>query len=454
MDVTVDRYAWIPKSGYTAEQWEAIKSHLTVVPRKVGDFPGEAPAPLHLWEEGDSTIGVARAYFLQNKKPTHNITYRYEHGTMMDEDFPEFSGTLRPQQAEALTEVYARFQKVDCSGGIVQAVPGWGKSAWSCALIAKMQVPALVLVHKEFLMSQWRQRLAEFLPDARVGTVQQDECDFEDKHVVLAMVHSLVTARRYPDDLYRHFGMLITDEAHRIGAQTWSVVPSQFAARWRVGLTATPRRKDRADNVFWFHIGRRLYTSTVQQLPVKVKRVWSNFRLVKTDSFNPAMAPRSLILQFLVACRPRNNRIAQEIVKAAGAGRKVLVLSERLKHLDRLDHAFREKLREESEDPVPEVGYYVGGMGEEDRAESAQAQVIFATMQFVSEGLDIPTLDTLILASPMSDIEQAVGRIQRAVEGKKTPIVVDIRDDNIVAFKKAGESRDRLYRKVAKAPPT
>jgi superfamily II DNA or RNA helicase len=74
--------------------------------------------------------------------------------------------------------------------------------------------------------------------------------------------------------------------------------------------------------------------------------------------------------------------------------------------------------------------------------------VIFATSQYVSEGLDIPAIDTLVLATPMYDVEQAVGRIQRPLEGKKDPIVVDIRDDNIRIFRAAGEARDRFYPRV------
>ena len=97
---------------------------------------------------------------------------------------------------------------------------------------------------------------------------------------------------------------------------------------------------------------------------------------------------------------------------------------------------------------APSTGRYVGGMTQAERDESAKCQVIFATSQFASEGLDIPALDTLFLTTPMSDVEQAVGRILRAFEGKKDPIVVDIRDDKVAKFKRAGESRDKFFKRI------
>lgn len=82
------------------------------------------------------------------------------------------------------------------------------------------------------------------------------------------------------------------------------------------------------------------------------------------------------------------------------------------------------------------------------RERRRQARVIFATWQFAAEGLDIPALDTLFMVTPMSDVEQAVGRILRPHEGKKEPVVVDMRDDNVAMFQKMGKTRDKYYAKI------
>ena len=447
MRVVVDRLAWIAKDELSLTQLQAIRHQLLVTPRKVGDFPGDPPEPIKLWTETETHIGVPREYFLSNKKADHEIEWEYTRGAKPP-SLLAFDGQLFPEQQHALGELVGVFGKDDCTGGLVRAAPGWGKTVFCCGVIAALDVPTLVIVHKDFLMNQWRERIEKFLPEAEIGKCQQDECSFEGKHVVLAMVHSLA-ARSYPAAFYNWPGLVITDECHRIGAETWAPVPAKFPARWRLGVSATPHRKDGADNVFKYHIGRILFSSFEQRMKVKVKRVWTKFKLVKTPRFNPNLAPRSLILKFLVASKARNDRIAGQIVQAAAVGRKLLVLSERLQHLDDLHAAVRARWAKDHEDKEqPTAGFYVGGRTEDEYKEASKAQIIFATKQYASEGLDIPALDTLVLATPMGDVEQAVGRIQRPCAGKKDPIVVDIRDDNVRPFYASGQSRDRFYLRV------
>lgn len=313
-----------------------------------------------------------------------------------------------------------------------------------CALIDALKVPTLVVVHKEFLMDQWVERMQQFLPGVKIGIAQQNVCDYTGKHVVVAMVHSLADPGRYPDSFYNWPGLVITDEVHRIGAKTWSPVPAMFPARYRIGVSATPRRKDGADNVFYYHMGRILFAAKEQRMVPRVRRVWSNFRFAKTPNFNPNVISRSVLVNILCKSRARNRLIVSQAALAAKAGRKILVLSERLEHLSTLEAM----LLKEMKDEPPTTGYYVGGMTAEERAEAATKQVIFATVQFASEGMDIPPLDTLFITSPQSDIEQAVGRILRPYPGKKEPIVVDFRDDKVAKFKRNGESRDRYYKRI------
>ena len=316
----------------------------------------------------------------------------------------------------------------------------------ACALIAQLQVPTLVVVHKEFLVNQWKERIEQFLPGSKVGIIQQDTCDFAGKHIAIAMVHSLVS-REYPLLLYRWPGLVITDEVHRIAAETWSHVPPKFPARWRVGISATPRRKDGADNVFLWHIGPVGFKAHEQRLKPKVRRVWTKFRMVETARFNPNLASKPVQLQFLCANDVRNHLVVDQLIQAAQAGRKIIVLSERLKHLSLLEGLYRRKWPDNA-GPCPSTGFYIGGLSQDALDEAAKASVIFATSQLVSEGLDIPALDTIALTTPLSDVEQAVGRILRPCEGKKDPVVVDFRDDDVGIFAKYGRMRDKLYARI------
>lgn len=447
MKVVVDTWAWVSKEDLTIVQLQALRAALTVVPRKVGDYPGdEDPKPIKLFVETDTHIGVAREYFLSRRKPEHEVVFNTTEGDHAAWNGPfVFAGTLREEQTQAIAEVSAQL-KSGTLGGIIRAAPGWGKTVAACALMRALQVPTLVVVHKEFLVDQWRQRIEAFLPSASVGMVQQDVCDFQDKSVVIAMVHSLVE-REYPAAFYRWPGLVITDEVHRIGAETWSRVPPKFPARWRVGFSATPRRKDGAEAVFYHHIGAVLFRAKEQRLTVKVRRVTTTFRLVKTDNFNPALISKSLLLKFLCTSPARNQVIVDQLVLAVQAGRKIIVLSERLQHLDVLNQMLLSSWPNNA-GPPPTTGFYVGGMSQESLREASGARVIFATSQFAAEGLDIPALDTLFLTTPLSDVEQAVGRIQRPFDGKKDPVVVDFIDARVPLCKKLSESREKLYAKV------
>lgn len=444
MDVIISGWVWLPKSELTSNQIVNMEKMLTVCPRKIGDYPGDDPDPIPLYQHNGTHFGVPREFFFKYRRNIHRPVFKITSGS--ENWHPvDFVGTLRYDQRRVVDETVTQFE-AGRLGGIIQAKPGYGKTVVGLAIAAKLRVPTLVVVHKEFLMDQWKERIEKFLPGAKIGRIQQNECDFLGKTIVLGMVHSLAGNLTYPDALWLWPGFVITDETHRISARTWCVVPPKFLAKYRLGLTATPRRKDGAEDIFWNHIGSIIFASKEERLKPVVKRVWSKFDLVHTNRFNPNLAPRPLLIRLLVESRHRNQMIVDQLVAALAAGRKCLILSERLKHLDLLE-AHLKNLWPKAIGDVS-IGRYVGGQKKEQLAKSATAKAIFATVQYAAEGLDIPALDTLILATPMSDVEQAVGRIQRPFDGKKQPIVVDIRDDSIPMFEAMGRKRDRFYNKV------
>jgi len=445
MKIIVDRWAWLAKAELTEAQMKALRRNLTVTPRS-SSFDKEDPKPLYLYAETATMFGIAREYALGNLKPHHQVELRVSNGDKTT--WPgalEFSGLLRTEQEQAVLQIATMF-KTGTLGGLLCATPGFGKTVSAAALMAQLQVPTLVVVHKEFLMTQWQQRLTQFLPGIQIGICQQDTLDYHGKHVVIGMVHTLAD-RKFSDEFIRWPGLVITDEVHRVGAATWSVVPSKFPARWRFGITATPRRKDGAEKVFQLHIGRILFTAKEQRMRPKIKRVHTTFRVAPTPNMPVGKMPRTLMVTFLCASPARLALVANQTIQALQADRKVLVLSERVAHLESIERAIV-SLWPSSVAKLPSIDYYIGGRTELEREIASTARVILATSQFASEGLDIPALDTLILATPMSDVEQAVGRILRPFDGKKPPIVVDIRDDRVPMFRALGETRDQLYSRI------
>jgi len=447
LKIVIDSWAWAQKADLTSAQLEALRRALTVTPRKVGDHPGEAPSPISLFSENSAAFGMPRQFFITRRKPAHEVEFRTIEGNKTE--WPgdmKFVGTLREEQARGRVHVTAMF-RAGCMGGIVRAVPGWGKTVFTCAMIAELQVPTLVVVHKEFLMDQWRKRIAEYIPNAKIGIAQGPDCDFKGKHVVLGMVHSLCD-KDYGEEFRNYFGLVVTDEVHRIGSDTWSRVPPLFSARWRLGLSATPRRKDGADSVFHHHIGDVIFTSTEVRMKPKVRKVWITpdlFKIVHTPNFNSSLIKKGLLLRFMCVSAGRNRVIIEQVMLAVKAGRKCLVVSERLQHLQDMETALYKQWGDVG--AKPSVGFYIGGQTQEALDVASQAQVIFATSQLVQEGLDIPPLDTLFLTCPMSDVEQIAGRILRPFDGKKEPVVVDFRDDHISLCKKSGDYRDKFYKK-------
>lgn len=440
MKIVVDGRAWLKKEDLNSLQISTLKEALTIIPRKMGDDP---PTPIEMWVETDDLIGIPRGYFEERKRATHEIDYQLTDGDKST--WPgdlSFDGTLRPAQQTAMDDITEKLVDAGLLGGILKAVPGFGKTVCSAWLIAKLNKPTLIIVHKEFLRDQWIARLEQFLPGIKIGICQQDRCEFEGNHVVIGMVHSLTKIDRYPEEFKNWPGLVITDEMHRIGAPTWAPVPSYFPARHRFGVSATPKRKDGADNVFYYNIGRVLHASKEQRMTPKIRRVWTNFNFPKSKTFNPNSISRSILLNILLKSKSRNDMICEQLELALKAGRKVLVLSERLEHLRDLE------ARAQNFKVPPTIGWYVGGVTPEQRKQAEESQLVLATVQYAAEGMDIPPLDTLFITTPMSDVEQAVGRILRPYDGKKPPVVVDIRDDKVARFRKNGRSRDAYYKSI------
>lgn len=443
MRVVIDGYAWIDEAALTEEHKRVLREHLTVtLPPDEGGESGE----IQLYCERSGWFGVPREYYFPKRKPHHEVEIRVSEGDMSSWPGPlrfTTEKSLREEQALA-SEAVTTYLRAGPRGGILRAPPGWGKTTSSAHIIASMGVPTLVVVHKTFLMNQWVDRLREYLPGVKVGRIQEDVCEYKGCHVSVGMVHSLAS-REYPKDIYSHFGLVLVDEVHRIGARTWAPVPGRFRARNRYGITATLRRKDGAENVFRYHIGPEIFSAKTKSLPFKTRFVLTDFYLVRSTSYN-GTAGRSVLIDYLTTNEPRNRLIVAQIQLAVEKGRKVMVLSERLEHLRTL-HTM---LREVMEGP-PSIDYYIGGRSEDHLDLAAEAQVVLATVQMAAEGLDIPALDTLFLVTPVSDVEQAVGRIRRPFQGKKEPVVVDFRDDRVSGFRAAAESRMVFYRREGAA---
>lgn len=310
-------------------------------------------------------------------------------------------------------------------------------------ITSKLAVKTLVVVHKEFLLNQWKERIGQFLPDARVGFIKGPVCDVENKDIVIGSLQSL-SMKKFPKEVFSGFGFVIYDEVHHCAAQVFSRVFYKVTTQYTLGLSATVQRKDGLTKVFKWHIGDIVYKNK-KKVPDVMKIITKEYyhpdhnysRVHSMFNNKPNM---SKMINNICDFMPRTEFIIdclQEVMKSE-PNRKVLILSDRRNHLI----AFSQVLTARG----LTWGYYFGGLKKEVLDESETKQVLLGTYAYVSEGFDMKGLNTLILASPKSDIIQSVGRITRDKPEDRVyqALVIDI-VDNFSIFPSQARKRMKYY---------
>ena len=481
MQVIVDGRVWIDKEDLSEQQEENLKGALTVFPSKTSEYETEDPDPIPLWAERDGMLGVPRGFFEEKSSTEHKKIYRVSDGTPMGkvESLMSF-GPPYEEQTNAIEKAIKYTEDNEYGGWILKAGCGFGKTNVALEIAHRIGRRTLILVHKEFFLRQWKERIEDFFPDAKVGLIRQNKCDYVGCDFVIGMMQSLARddGAKYPEEIYSAFGLVISDECHRVGAQTWANLLPKFNARWRMGLTATPRRKDDAEDVFFHHIGKIFYKAQTRPLVPMVRRVYTDSRLKpKRGRTTTDRMPSAQVLSQLTRDEFRNRQIADEVTKAVKKGRKVMIISERLEHLRLLSEHVASALVQLDLDFEPTLGvytgeYYVAGTDKKKKLSEAELKlaesgnVILATKQMVEEGLDIQALDVIVLATPMSDVEQTVGRVRRTCKpskdkckrlcpwragrctGKPHPIVVDVIDEKVPQAKRKWTKRHAFYESI------
>ena len=310
-------------------------------------------------------------------------------------------------------------------------------------IISKLQTKTLVVVHKGFLLNQWVERIEQFLPGARVGKIQGQVIDIDNKDIVIGMIQSL-SMKEYPQDMFSSFGLTIVDECHHISSEVFSRTLQKIVTRCMLGLSATMERKDGLTPVFKMFLGDIVYSEKREEEdPVVVKGIEyiakddDEFNETKYDyRGNPAF---STMITKLCSYSHRTEFILSVLKKELEIkpDQQIMILAHNRNLLTYLYQAIETR-------GIATVGYYVGGMKEAELKKSETKKVIVATYSMAAEGLDIKTLSTLILATPKTDVVQAVGRILRVKHER--PLIVDIVDSHDM-FKKQWYKRRAFYLK-------
>jgi superfamily II DNA or RNA helicase len=427
------------KKGMTANDIKELTSDLKVAPIITFDTANQQDLSFNIYRENSTRYRIPRFYGLSKYGTPDNID-EFKH-TNID---VSFTGTLNVKTLQDIAVAKTIETMQSKGGGILSLPPGYGKTTCALYVLCQMKVKTLIIVHKEFLMNQWIERINQFIPDARIGIIRQNKVDIDGKDIVIGMLQSLAM-KDYSTSIFDSFGLTIIDETHHICSNVFSRAFFKFSTPYYLGLSATPYRKDGLTKVLEWFIGPVFYSvERENQTGVSVEAC-----RFKHDSFkNPLPTNRAGkvscvdIITNLVNLPERNAKILERVIFLYNQGRNVMILS------DRREHCFNLKLMIEERLNTHDVcGLYMGGMKQGELNNSESKQIIIATYSLAHEGLDIPKLDSLILATPKSDVVQACGRILRETKGKKhNPYIIDI-VDSIGLFINQYRKRKQFYAK-------
>ena len=450
---SVRSHSYLGKKGYTVSKsallepdLEFLKKDLFLKPEIHGVTYG-APkdeGAFPVYRENDKKIYLPRFYGIER----YGLPDVCEIEPGMDIDVP-FVKDLRDYQTDIVdkymdfvSQPISKKSSQQASGGILQVFTGAGKTVMAIKIISLLKKKTMILVHKEFLMNQWIERIQEYAPQARIGKIQAQIYDVDDKDIVIAMIQTMYN-KPFPQDTYSQFGLTIIDEVHRIGSEEFSKTLLKTITPYMLGISATVERKDKLTKLLHMFIGPMVYsTETKPDDPVCVRGIVfksTDGEFNETETDFRGKPKYSTMISKLCEFGPRKDflvRILQDL-REENPDAQIMILAHNRSLLTYLYEAICHR-------GFATVGFYVGGMKQKQLKATEEQDIVLATYAMAAEALDIKTLSILVLATPKTDIVQSVGRILRMKHDK--PIVVDVVDSHDL-FQNQWRQRKTYYRK-------
>ncbi|HMM74530.1 MAG TPA: DEAD/DEAH box helicase family protein [Gammaproteobacteria bacterium] len=353
----------------------------------------------------------------------------------------EFAGRLRPDQEQAAGAMLRH------DIGILCAPTAFGKTVTAAALIARRGVNALVLVHRTELLEQWQTRLQTFLDGEKdlIGVIGAGKFRPTGR-IDIAVMQSL-SRQGEANALVESYGHVIVDECHHLSAFSFETILKRVRARYVLGLTATPTRRDGRQPILFMQCGPIRHTAAQPAGAPQILEVVPCCLPLRASFENDAAIQE--VFRLLAGDEARTAAIADKIAHAFERGGKVLVLTERTDHLDALHAALRDR--------VSPLFVLHGRLSRTQRAsvmvgldalDADGPRVLLATGRLIGEGFDHAPLDTLVLAMPVSwkgTLQQYAGRLHRQHAGKRHVRILDFIDTGHPTLLRMWERRQRGY---------
>ena len=377
--------------------------------------------------------------FLNDNNVKYSITDETSHGKKIS---VTFTGKEREEQTDAINAL------LTYSNGVLHATTAFGKTVTAAAIIARKKVNTLILVHSKALLTQWHERLTEFLdidfketeePKKRgrkkvfspIGCLDST-CNTLHGVIDIALIQSCLDENGVKP-FVQDYGMVIVDECHHVSSITFEHVLKSIKAHTVYGLTATPIRKDGQQPIIFMQCGPIRFSANAKSQITK--QSFDRYHIPRFTSYRSITEDRQTITamyQSLSEDTVRNNLIVNDICKVVDSGRTPIILTNRTSHVT--------LLAEELRNTIPNVITLTGSGTTKDKRDAllrlqaispSEPLVIVATGKYVGEGFDYPRLDTLFLALPISWkglVAQYAGRLHRENEGKKDVRIYDYID--------------------------
>ena len=424
----------IYKSSLSIKEQNYLRNELMVKP-----FLPNSPKILEsypIFRESENKFYVPRYFGIKNYGEPNE--YKINKGKTID---IEFKGELRSQQIIIINK-FKNYIDNNEKSGLLDLYTGMGKTVMALKIISIIKLKTLIIVHKGFLLDQWKERINQFLPSAKVGKIQGQIIDIEDKDIVIGMLQSL-SMKEYPENMFNEFGFTIIDEVHHISAEIFCRALQNIVTLYNLGLSATMNRKDGLSKVFKMFLGDVIHKEkNNNDYKVLVKSI-----LFKTPDleFNEieydfrGNIKFTTMINKLCNFNKRSDLIVELILDELKNNPKqhIMILSLYKSLLVYIFKALNYR-------NFHNVGYYIGGMKPQELKISESKQIILATYSMASEGLDIKSLSCLVMATPKKDIEQSVGRIMR--QKHDDALIIDIIDYHDI-FQKQWQIRKKFYLK-------
>jgi len=457
--IHIDLMSYLSKHGYVLKKSllntsELIRLKEELVARPIVDEkyttdPTLSYFPIYI--ETISKIYIPRSYgiqkfgdtkFLEDYIGTNVFVKSSGSADRSTEGTFNFIGNLRDSQIEPYRCILNACK--EHGGGILSLMTGGGKSIIALKTISDLGKKTLIVVNKVTLKAQWENEIKQFLPNARIGSIQGQKIKVKDCDIIICMLQSL-SQINYPKEIFNDIGCTVYDECHNISSRCFSKVLFKTTSQYMIGLSATPERADGLSYLFKWHIGDIVYKSKNERngLEPIVKLIKLNSSNYTSSTNKFGKLNYSDMINGLTRMKSRNDYIIHLLTSLfKDPNRKILVLSDRREHLINLYQSFKELSND--------CGLFLGSMKLTELEKSKQSRVIFATYKAFGEGVSEKDLNTLLLITPKKsndsgNLDQIVGRIFRKDHLHTPPMIIDL-IDNFSVFSAQSRGRITFYK--------